>query len=356
MIDLDFSLQQDDFSLEIQFVSDRPVVGFYGPSGSGKTTLLKTLAGLVRPDRGHIRVGDQVLFDAAKQINLDPEKRRIGFAFQENRLFPHLTAKQNLLASTHDPEPSALAEVLALLDLDPTLSRYPRTLSGGEAKRVAIGRALLSNPSLLLLDEPMSGLDPARRRRILSYLLRIKATAKVPMMYVSHDYSDFLSLVDTVGILSEGRLEFVGPATTGIKTVYRTETPVITTLLGTKIEAPGAVQVENTRFELESCAGAVGDQVLITIDSEDVILASDPEPMTSARNVLRGTIMKLVTSGNRALAHIDVGPGLWAQLTPASVSSLNLSEGSKVTCLIKATAIKSTPMGQSGVEPPSNLG
>lgn len=167
-----------------------------GPSGAGKTSLLDMIAGLLRPDAGHIRVGGRVLFDAGTSVDLPPERRRAGYVFQDARLFPHRRVRANLLYGA--PDHSRLEEVACTLDIAHLLRRWPRTLSGGEARRVAIGRALLSDPAFLLLDEPLSSLDPGRREEAMRAIERVRDARAVPILMVTHDADEAARLGDRV--------------------------------------------------------------------------------------------------------------------------------------------------------------
>lgn len=184
-------------------IDDRAgLVALTGPSGAGKTTVLNCIAGLIAPDDGHIAIGGEMLFDRAADMNLPPEARRCGYVFQDSRLFPHLTVARNLayaeaLASTQDRWID-LMEVVRLLEIAELLDRHPATLSGGETRRVAIGRALLSAPRFLLLDEPLASLDPARGEQVLQCVERIRDELGLPMLYVSHDAAEVARLTDRV--------------------------------------------------------------------------------------------------------------------------------------------------------------
>ena len=186
------------------------VTALFGPSGAGKTTLVNMIAGLLAPDRGSIALDDTVLFDAAAGIDVPPHRRRIGYVFQEGRLFPHLSVRQNLdygrRMSRHPRDSAAFARIAQLLDIGPLLDRRPRTLSGGERQRVAIGRALLIRPRLLLLDEPLASLDAGRKREILPYLVRLRDDARVPMVYVSHTAAELRQIATNVVRLDAGRV------------------------------------------------------------------------------------------------------------------------------------------------------
>ena len=198
--------------VDVAFETASRATALFGPSGSGKTTLVNMLAGLVRPDRGRIVLGDEVFFDSDAKIDVPVHRRRIGYVFQEGRLFPHLSVRQNLVFGrwmrglardkTHEEQ------VIDLLGIGQLLTRRPGTLSGGEKQRVAIGRALLAKPRLLLLDEPLASLDEARKSEILPYLERLKAEG-VPMIYVSHHGAEVAQLAEIVVLIRHGRVERV---------------------------------------------------------------------------------------------------------------------------------------------------
>ena len=191
MLTVDIEKTLGDFAVTAQFESESGATGLFGPSGAGKTTIVNMIAGLLRPDRGRIVLDGEVLFDEAARIAVPAWRRRIGYVFQEGRLFPHLSVKHNLdygrWIGGHAADPAAFAHVVELLDIGPLLERRPGKLSGGERQRVAVGRALLMRPRLLLLDEPLASLDAGRKAEILPYLQRLRDEAKVPMVYVSHD-------------------------------------------------------------------------------------------------------------------------------------------------------------------------
>ena len=198
------------FTLAGRFKATGGVTALFGPSGAGKTTLVNMIAGLLAPDRGSIALDDTVLFDAAAGIDVPPHRRRIGYVFQEGRLFPHLNVRQNLdygrRMSRHPRDSAAFARIAQLLDIGPLFDRRPRTLSGGERQRVAIGRALLIRPRLLLLDEPLASLDAARKHEILPHLVRLRDEAHVPMVYVSHTAAELRQIATNVVRLDAGRV------------------------------------------------------------------------------------------------------------------------------------------------------
>jgi molybdate transport system ATP-binding protein len=214
MLAVDVEKTLGDFSLAAQFEVKGGATALFGPSGSGKTTIVNMIAGLVTPARGRILLDGDVLFDSAARIDVPPHRRRIGYVFQEGRLFPHLDVWNNLdygrwmcgLAV----EPEETQRTIALLDIGHLLDRRPRNLSGGERQRVAIGRALLMRPRLLLLDEPLASLDAARKREILPYLVRLREESGVPMVYVSHFAAEVRRIATTVVRIDGGRVIAIG--------------------------------------------------------------------------------------------------------------------------------------------------
>jgi molybdate transport system ATP-binding protein len=205
---IDVALSRGATRVAARFTAPPGLTALLGPSGSGKTSVLDMIAGLVRPDRGRIEVAGEVLFDSAAGICLPPEARACGYVFQDIRLFPHRTVRDNLLYGWRLAPPARRwitpDEVIAFLGIAPLLARAPRTLSGGEAQRVAIGRALLSGPRVLLLDEPLSSLDPARRDEIMRVIERIRDELKLPILYVSHDRAEVDRLSQTVVPIGAG--------------------------------------------------------------------------------------------------------------------------------------------------------
>jgi len=214
MLTVEVEKKLGDFAVTAKFASETGATVLFGPSGAGKTTVVNMIAGLLRPDRGRIALDDEVVFDDAAGIDVPVWRRRTGYVFQEGRLFPHLSVKHNLdygrWMGGHPADPAAFAHAVELLDIGHLLDRRPGKLSGGERQRVAVGRALLMRPRLLLLDEPLASLDEARKADILPYLERLRDEAKVPMIYVSHDAAEVRRIASRVVRLDAGRVVATG--------------------------------------------------------------------------------------------------------------------------------------------------
>jgi len=214
MLRVDIQKRLGDFTLQAAFESEGRVTGLFGASGSGKTSLVNMIAGLLVPDRGSIMIDGETVDDVEKRVHVPVHRRRIGYVFQDARLFPHLDVRQNLdygRRMNHlADDPAQLKRITELLDIGSLLDRRPGKLSGGERQRVALGRALLSKPRLLLLDEPLGALDEDRRAEILPYLVRLRDEARIPMVYVSHDAAEMRQLATQIVLLKRGRVSSFG--------------------------------------------------------------------------------------------------------------------------------------------------
>jgi molybdate transport system ATP-binding protein len=219
MIDVKIRKRQGDFSIDADFhVQGTGVTALFGPSGAGKTSIVNMVAGLVKPDAGHIGVNQRRLFDSAMGINLPPEKRRIGYIFQDGRLLPHFTVRSNLTYGMHltpaDKRFVSFDQVVALLGIESLLERRPAKLSGGEKQRVAIGRALLTSPDLLLMDEPLASLDAARKLEVLPFIATLSHKYSIPTLYVSHSMAEIRQLADHLVTIEGGKVSAYGPLET----------------------------------------------------------------------------------------------------------------------------------------------
>lgn len=345
---LDISAHRAGFALRIELQTDGPWVGVVGPSGAGKSTLLEAIAGLL-PSLGTIRINDALLQDTDAGVSLTVQQRRVGYVFQGEALFPHLTVAENLefgMGAPHDTERhTPYREVVGVLDLESLLSRRPPELSGGERRRVALGRALLRAPRLLLLDEPLAGLDPALRERVLDYLARCRARFDIPAFLVSHQLEDVLSLTDHVVIVERGSIRDGGSPHELVGGGHRA---ALTRLLGFENVLAARVLEVNPRAGtvtaqvqdgpkvcLPHARVIAGQVVRIGIRAEDIILASERPGPTSARNLCEGRIVSLTSRGSLMLVEIDCGIPIVAKITPASAEELSLRPGSHIWFLFK---------------------
>jgi molybdate transport system ATP-binding protein len=349
-----FDVVYPDFSLHVEV--DVPVAGVtavFGPSGSGKTTLLRCLAGLERSPSGVMRVGDEIWQDESAGVFVPIARRSIGYVFQEPRLFPHLSVRSNLRYGLERTPTAAqrltLERVVDILGIGHLLERRPRTLSGGEKQRVSIGRALLTSPRLLLLDEPLAALDPPRKREVLAFITRIRRELDVPIVYVSHAVSEIVQLADRVALLKHGRLVRMGT----VNEVF--SSPEISDVVG--LNQVGAVietrvaghepEFGLTRLALHGQslyvplqALALGEPLRVHIHSRDVALAlGPPSTPTSVLNVLEATVIEIRDGvGAGVDITLDVGCVLAACITRKSLLTLDLKPGQRIWAYIKAVA------------------
>jgi molybdate transport system ATP-binding protein len=329
-----------------------PAEGFsvtvlFGPSGSGKTTVLRCLAGLERPDEGHIRFGTETWFDAGRGIHLPPQRRGIGYLSQDYALFPHLTVADNIgygLGSLSRAERRRrVGEMIGLFGLTGLEGRYPRQVSGGQQQRVALARALARRPRLLLLDEPLSALDAPTREQLRRELRRLLSGLQVPTVIVTHDAMEAVALGDFVAVLDEGRIRQSGP----VQEVFtRPADAAVARIVGVETVEPARV--------LEASGGlatvAVGPVQLVVlcqdpgegyvcIRGEDVTLEKGVTTPSSARNRLTGLVRTLVREGPLVRVGVDCGFALTAVITHQACLELELREGDTVTAVVKASAL-----------------
>ncbi len=345
------------FRLEVDDVLDLGgVTAVFGPSGSGKSTLLRSIAGFQRPSTGRIAWGDQVWFDAETNVDLPSHRRAVGFMFQDDRLFPHLTVAGNLAYADKRRRSGAVlehAQVVDALDLAPLLSRRTPTLSGGERRRVALGRTLLASPSLLLLDEPLTGLDRDRKADILPYLQTVPRRFHIPTLYVSHDIDEVAELADDMLVLADGRVQMHGPAEA---VVERLDLQPLTGRFEGGVLVDGRVSAHDSRLHLTRVRVgddeltlplldrlAVGGSVRVRIRARDVAVATERPAGISIRNVLPGVVSEVVEDIPRGSAEVFVelsGARIRARLTLAAVEELGLEPGRHVFALIKSVSFE----------------
>jgi len=353
MLSVDVERRIGEFRLAASFQAGEGVTALFGRSGSGKTSVVNAIAGILRPDRGRIDINGETLFDAARGIDVPAPRRRVGYVFQEGRLFPHLSVRQNLnyagLFSRGMPA-SEFDRVVELLGLRDLLDRRPGNLSGGEKQRVAIGRALLSSPRVLLLDEPLASLDAHRKNEVLQYIELIRDEVKVPIVYVSHAVEEVVRIADTVVLMSAGGVLAVGPAedVMGRPDLRPAEG---TFEGGAVIDARVAEQdMEHDLATLAFDGGTltatnvdalIGERVRVRIRARDVSIALDRPRRISIQNVLMGTI-RAVEPGRGGIVNVSIAIGatvLRARVTVRAARQLALAPGLEAYALVKAVSL-----------------
>jgi molybdate transport system ATP-binding protein len=358
MIEVDVRRRVGEFSIDAKFVSESGgITALFGRSGAGKTTLVNMLAGLVKPDNGRIAVDGRVLFDSASGIDLAPEARRLGYVFQESRLFPHLSVRANLeygmKRAPADERRIGLDAVTEVLGIGGLLARRPHHLSGGERQRVALGRALLASPRLLLMDEPLASLDAPRKAEILPFIERLRDRFQVPIVYVSHAMDEIVRLADTLVLMSEGSIAAVGPVEV---LTSRLDLRPLTGRYEAGSVIAATVAGHDSEFGLTRLAFAggtltvprldapEGQEIRVRIRARDVSLALTRPEGLSIQNVLPGTVMEIGAEIDERLfsdldIRIDIGVPLWVRISRKAVAELGIAEGRKVFALIKGTSI-----------------
>lgn len=351
---LEVTLRHDfgSFRLDLAFEAPDGLTVLFGRSGSGKSSVIKAVAGLLSPDEGRIAVGERVLLDRGARIDLPLHRRRIGYIFQEPRLFPHLSVRRNLtygraFAARKAPQ-AEVDRVVEMLGLGPLLTRRPGALSGGEQSRVSIGRALLSGPEILLADEPLAALDEARKEEILPYFERLRDAAEVPILYVSHSVQEVARLATTVIALQDGRVTRAGPAVEVFADPAFSPTGPrdAGALFAARIVAhhdDGLTEVAagEARFHLPRTPGKPGDPLRLRIAAQDVMLAHGAPEGLSALNILPGTITAIREgAGPGVLISLATPAGpMLASITRRSLSAMGLDVGTPCHAIIKSVAI-----------------
>ena len=346
-IHLKFRKRLGGFVLDVDCELAKKVSAFLGASGSGKSTLLNCISGIVSPDAGEIVFGSEMLYSSAMGIHLPPEKRRFGYVFQEGYLFPHLTVAQNIRYG--QPKSRNSTAVIDILEISGLLQRYPKQLSGGQRQRVAIARALAMEPRMLLMDEPLASLDSTLKARIIPYLHHVKDTFDIPILYVTHAFSEVLALADEAFLLSDGKITATGephqlltaPSAmpiaqlTGVENIL--SLPVI---LSDEARGVTSLEIGSQQFVIPYTDADIGTRLPVAIRAEDIIISLAPDLPISARIILRGTIEKMDVGGERTLVSIRVeGHQLSVKITHEARAQLDLQVGLSVYCVIKANAI-----------------
>ncbi|MGV8840277.1 MAG: molybdenum ABC transporter ATP-binding protein [Bauldia sp.] len=340
------------FRLDVAFAAGDGVTALYGRSGAGKSTLAGIVSGLVRPKSGRVVLDGEVLLDTAAGTAVPARRRRIGVVFQEGRLFPHLSVRENLLFGRRflpGRAPADLAAIVDLLGIGALLDRRPRTLSGGEQQRVAIGRALLMTPRALILDEPLASIDVPRRAEILPYLDRLKREMRVPILYISHAIEEIARLADTVVVLEAGRVAALGPAAEivaglGIASLAPAEEGVILPAVVERTIAGRATFLRHAAGELAvpPVEAPPGTVLRVRIHARDVALAVGEPGRVSFRNRLPAIVAEIVAGGAGGVTvRLDAaGSVVLARVTADAIDDLGIRVGDRVTALMKAVAVE----------------
>lgn len=344
---LQLQKQQDTFSLELDLTLCGERIGIFGPSGSGKSTLAGCLAGLRTPDNGQILLDGQPLFDSNRRINLPPHQRRIALVFQHHGLFPHLTVLQNLQyglqrcpAADRRVRLEELAEVLEIGDL---LPKKPDTLSGGQSQRVALGRAILCSPRLLLMDEPLSALDDDLRYRIIPYLKLASERFSIPFVFISHSLVEMRLMAEQVALLEGGRVTHCcTPEALARLRMGSSAVGYINLLeLGLPRQEHGLLAFPWADRELLLSGGSGSEPGLFELSSKDIILCKRHPEAISARNLVPCTVKSLFESGSKTGVELDCnGSPLIAEIVPDAARELQITPGSTVWAAIKASAFR----------------
>jgi len=354
MLELSVRRRQGAFHLDVELAAGPGITALFGPSGSGKTSVVNLVAGLARPDCGRIAVDGRVLFDSKAGIDVPPEKRRLGYVFQDGRLFPHLSVRANLAfgwnrvpAAERSVDFAAVVEVLGIGHL---LGRRPAGLSGGEKQRVAIGRALLASPRILLMDEPLAALDSARKAEVLPFIADLARRFAIPILYVSHAMDEVLRLADTLVLMENGRAAAVGStedllSRTDLRhlTGHGEAGAVVRATVSHHDDAYGitALTFPGGSFLVGRLDLPAGASVRLRIRARDVALAIEPPGRVSVRNILAGRVVAVTPAAGHAVdVTLDCGGAvIWSQITALAQAQLRLAPGMRAYALLKAVTV-----------------
>ncbi|MCL4122571.1 UNVERIFIED_CONTAM: hypothetical protein GTU68_043324 [Idotea baltica] len=345
MLRVDIAKAFEGFTLDVAFDAPAAVTAIFGPSGSGKTSIIRAIAGLLPCDRASLTIGD---IDLAR---LPTHKRKVGYVFQDARLFPHLTVLKNLrYGGRHDEE-----AVISVLGLGPLLDRYPARLSGGEAQRIALGRALMSSPDILLLDEPLSALDGPRKAEVLPYLEALRDQTDIPILYVSHDMTEVARLASRIVVLNQGRVALQGdledvlsdPAAAPFLGERDVGAVLSGRIVGHADDGLTKIETQAGALWVPSIVGRAGGHVRLRVPAQDVILSRIAPEGLSALNVLSVTITGLESDmGPSVDVSMRVGDArLLARVTKRSCNAMALRKGDQVFAILKAAAIAPANIG-----------
>lgn len=355
MLDVDVAGQRGAFNYALSFKSEANVTALFGVSGAGKTTLIDAISGHVLPENGRIAVDDSVFFDTVNRKNINVRKRRVGHVFQDPRLFPHMNVKRNLTyarwAGWRSKKAASFDDIVEMLGLEDLLTRMPVSLSGGERQRVAIGRALLSDPRVLLMDEPLTGLDHWRKMEIMPYFERIANEGGVPIVYVSHDLDEVVGLADHMVLMEKGRVLHHGSLAEVLPKVhgqFDQGKHAPSSLLDARFETTDPtwdmtwLKIGQQNFALSEKLKPRDEPYRVRVDASDVALALNEPRGTSFQNILHGRVLAVEEMGD---AYCDVtlsidGQPIIARVTNKARSELSLAPDLPVFVMIKSVAVE----------------
>ena len=352
MLHIDVKKQLGTLPLEAHLdIPSQGVTALFGLSGSGKSSLINLVSGLITPDEGVIALNERELFNSAEKICVPIEKRNIGYVFQDARLFPHYTVNGNLRYGMKNTSKDEFNYIVELLGIGHLLKRYPITLSGGEKQRVAIGRALLTDPEILLMDEPLSALDLPRKRELMNYLERLSKEINIPILYVTHSLDELLRLAERVVLLTNGKveaydvLENIWESPLFLPWKQENEQSAVLSLpvfMHNPSYKMTALSIGDQNIWINQVEAQINEKVRICIHSSDVSISLNKVEQSSIRNTLYGRIVKILELENRVDLKLDIGgKHLWASISKWSFHDLALQVGQLVYAQIKAISVMS---------------
>lgn len=352
MLHIDVKKQLGTLPLEAHLdIPSQGVTALFGLSGSGKSSLINLVSGLINPDEGVIALNDRELFNSAENVCVPINQRNIGYVFQDARLFPHYTVNGNLRYGMKNTSKDEFNYIVELLGIGHLLKRYPITLSGGEKQRVAIGRALLTDPEILLMDEPLSALDLLRKRELMNYLERLSKEINIPILYVTHSLDELLRLAERVVLLANGKveaydvLESIWDSPLFLPWKQENEQSAVLSLpvfMHNPSYKMTALSIGDQNIWINQVEAQINEKVRICIHSSDVSISLNKVEQSSIRNTLYGRIVKILDLENRVDLKLDIGgKHLWASISKWSFHDLALQEGQLVYAQIKAISVMS---------------
>ena len=352
MLHIDVKKQLGTLPLEAHLdIPSQGVTALFGLSGSGKSSLINLVSGLINPDEGVISLNDRELFNSAENVCVPINQRNIGYVFQDARLFPHYTVNGNLRYGMKNTSKDEFNYIVELLGIGHLLKRYPITLSGGEKQRVAIGRALLTDPEILLMDEPLSALDLPRKRELMNYLERLSKEINIPILYVTHSLDELLRLAERVVLLTNGKveaydvLESIWESPLFLPWKQENEQSAVLSLpvfMHNPSYKMTALSIGDQNIWIHQVEAQINEKVRICIHSSDVSISLNKVEQSSIRNTLYGRIVKILELENRVDLKLDIGgKHLWASISKWSFHDLALQLGQLVYAQIKAISVMS---------------